>query len=188
MADEHHLKMIHEAIARHEIAIWNRMRRENPDAIPDLSGADLRRSDLRRADLHGVIFREANLRAADLGEADLSGADLSRANLMLARLGSANLSGADFSGASLIDANFTAANLSGADFSDAMLGGALLLEADLNEASFEKNVKDLTASQVKGAKNWGKAYFSRSVLENLGLPPDHNETLRKETEERRAKV
>jgi len=181
-----HLKMISEAIERHDVAIWNRWRQENPDVEPDLSGTDLRRADLKKAALQGAILREANLRGTDLSHADLRGADLNRANLMLARLGSANLSGANCSGANLIDANFTGANLSGADFSDAVLGGALLLEADLNGADFEKSVKDLTASSVKGAKHWENAYFSQSVLENLGLPPDHNEKLQKEMEEKKA--
>ena len=64
MAHEQHLKLINEAIKKHDIAIWNRWRLENPDLRPDLSGTDLRRKDLKRASLHKVIFKEANLRGS----------------------------------------------------------------------------------------------------------------------------
>jgi len=39
------------------------------------------------------------------------------------------------------------------------------------------NTTDLTASQVKQAKNWKLAFYPDDFLEKLGLPPDHNETL-----------
>ena len=172
MANEQNLKLINEAIEKHDIAIWNKWRQENPDIRPDLSGADLRRAYLKKAILHGVIFRDVNLRETDLSYADLSKSDLNKANLIRTHLSAANLT----------EANFSEANLDGANFGD-----ALLLEADLNKANLEDNVKKLSLSQIRTAKNWETAYYCKGILEDLGLPLGHNETLRKGIEEKKAK-
>ena len=124
-----------------------------------------------------MILKDANLRGTDLGWADLSAADLNRTNLIRTNLSAANLTEANFSGANLSEANLSEANLS----------EALLLGSDLNKANFGDNVKELMPSQIRTAKNWENAYFSKGVLENLGLPPDHNEKLRKEIEDNKAK-
>jgi uncharacterized protein YjbI with pentapeptide repeats len=187
MAQEQHLKLINEAIERHDVAIWNKWRQEHPDIRPDLSGTDLRRADLKKAALQGVIFKDANLRGTDLSYSDLSGADLNKANLVRTHLSAANLAEANFSGANLSEANFSEANLSEANFSDALLLGALFLGADLNKANLEDNVKDLLPSQIRTAKHWETAYYSKGILEGLGLPLDHNEKLRREVEEKKAK-
>ena len=152
MANEQHLRMIREAVEKHDIALWNTWRRDNPEALPDLSGADLRRSDLKHAAFRGAIFRDANLRGADFTDADLSGADLSEANLSRADLREAN-------------------------FSRARFLGALLLEADLDRANLGDGVQELSASQIKTARHWDAAYYCRDFLEKLGLPPDHNDHL-----------
>ncbi len=183
MAQEQHLKLINEAIQKHDIAIWNKWRQENPDVRPDLSGMDLKRADLKKAALQGAILKEANLRGTDLSNADLSGADLQKANLVLAHFGAANLAEADFSGANLCDANLSEANLCQANFSEANLVGALLQGADLSKAKFADKTKDLSPFQVKTAKNWECAYYSQGLLQSLGLPPDHNEILQEKTED-----
>ena len=183
MAQEQHLKLIKEAIQKHDIAIWNNWRQEHPDIRPDLSGGDFRRVNLKKAALQGVIFDDANLRGTDLSNADLRGAEFHRANLVLTHLGEADLTEADFRGANLCDANLSEANLSKANFSDAVLVGALFQGADLNKAKLEENVKDLSPFQIKTARNWENAFLSKSILEGLGLPQDHNELLRKEIEE-----
>jgi hypothetical protein len=157
MANEQHLKLINEAIEKHDIAIWNKWRQENPDIRPDLSGADLRETDLNYA--------------------DLSKSDLNKANLIRTHLSAANLT----------EANFSEANLDGANFSDALLLGALLFGADLNKANLEDNVKKLSQSQIRTAKNWETAYYCKGILEDFGLPLGHNETLRKGIEEKKAK-
>ncbi len=59
---------------------WN-YRREADEAIPDLTGANLRGADLSRAYFRDAILRGAYLRDAILRGANLRGADLSRANL-----------------------------------------------------------------------------------------------------------
>jgi uncharacterized protein YjbI with pentapeptide repeats len=186
MAQEQHSKMINEAVQKHDITIWNKWRQENPDVRPDLSGMDLRRADLKNAALQGVILKDANLRGTDLSNADLSRADLHKANLVLTHLGAANLAEADFSGANLCDANLSEANLCAANFSNAVLVGALFQGADLNKANLGENVKDLSPFQIKTAKNWQYAYYTSGILESLGLPLDHNETLRREIEKQNA--
>jgi uncharacterized protein YjbI with pentapeptide repeats len=182
MAQQQHLEQINEAIEKHDIAIWNKWRQENPDIQPDLSGAKLKHVDLKEANLNGVIFKSANLRGSDLSNADLHGSDLDRANLVRTHFSAANLAGAHFNGADLSEANLSMANLCKADFSQAHLLGALLQEADLDKANLEDNVKELSPFQIKTAKNWENAYYDKDVLERLGLPPDHNEKLRNEGE------
>lgn len=186
MAQEQHFKLMVEAIRKRDIAIWNKWREEHPDIRPDLSGTDLRRVDLKNAFLQGVIFDDANLRGTDLSNADLRRADFHRANLVLTHLSAANLTEADFSGANLCDADLSGANLCKANFSDAELVGALLQGADLNRAKLEENVKDLSLFQIKTAKNWENAYLSKTILEGLGLPSDHNEQLKENIEENMA--
>ena len=180
MAQEQHSKLIHEAAQKHDIAIWNKWRQEHPDIKPDLSGTDLKRADLKKADLHGAILTDANLRGADLSDADLSRADLHKANLVLTHFDAAILAGADFSGANLCDASLSGANLCEVNFNDAVLVGALFQGADLSKARLEENIKDLSPFQIKTARNWECAYYDIGLLERLGLPPDHNEALRKE--------
>ncbi len=65
--------------------------------------------------------------------------------------------------ADLFEANLQEADLDGANLQGATLVGA----------------KGLTASQVKKAKNWKLAFYSDDFLTELGLPPDHNETVKK---------
>ncbi len=74
---------------------------------------------------------------------------------------------ADLSGANLSRANLRGANLSGAD----------LTGADLRDG------RDLTASQIKAAKNWELAFYSDDFLKKLRLPPDHNEKVKKKLAE-----
>lgn len=69
---------------------WEQWLRENPETLPDLSGADLCGVDLSGMNLCGARLLEANLAGADLRGADLRGANLRGANLE-----GANLDGAD---------------------------------------------------------------------------------------------
>jgi len=122
---------------------WN-YRREADEAIPDLTGANLRGADLSRANLSDAILRgaylrdanlrDANLRGADLSRAILRGAILRRANLRGAILGSANLRGAILSSANLTGANLTGANLSSANLTGANLIRAIMVDVDLRGA------------------------------------------------------
>ncbi len=120
-----------------------------------------------RADLF-----EANLQGANLNGADLQGAYLRRANLQGAFLSGANLQGAFLSGANLQGAKLDGANLYEANLYRANLQEAFLADAD-----------GLTASQVKTAKNWKLAFYGGDFLKKLGLPPDHNEKVKKKLAE-----
>ena len=113
------------------VASWNEWRRQNPEIIPELGGADLTRMDLSRADLRfadlsrSVLIKSkllwANLAGANLYEAHLNWAELRRANLS-----EVNLGGADLSGADLTDAYLCATNLKAATLVNTCLKGATL--------------------------------------------------------------
>lgn len=188
MAEEQCVKRITEAIQKHDIEIWNKWRLENPDVRPDLSGMDLKRADLKTALLRGAILKEANLRGADLSRADLRGAELQKANLVLSHLGGANLSEADLSGANLCDADLSEANLSEANFSGADLVGALLQGADLSRAKLADTVKNLSAFQIKTARNWEHALYGAEFREHLGLQLDTDETPQNEKAQQKAET
>ena len=118
----------------------------------------------------------ANLLGAHLNVADLRQADLRRAGL----------SGAHFNEADLREAVFYMANLHGADLSEADLvradlGGAILTRADLSKANLQ-GAKGLHPNQVKLAKNWESGFYSADFLQELGLPRNHNETLKEQIE------
>jgi len=78
------------------------------------------------------------------------------------------------------DVNLIGADLSFADISDSDLSNANLSGADLSDADFQK-AKKLKPSQIKAARKWEDAFYSEEMLEHLGLPPDHNEKLQKES-------
>ena len=130
-------------------------------------GKEGERADLQRAALRGV-----KLQGAALGWADLQGASMFGASLQGAALGWANLEGANLAGANLQEASLFGAKLQGAS-----LFGADLQGAELNKAT------GLTPSQVKEAENWQPAFYSNDFLKKLGLPPDHNERVRKKLAE-----
>jgi uncharacterized protein YjbI with pentapeptide repeats len=141
MANDEHI-----ALLRKGVAAWNAWRAENPDILPDLTGADLNRANLTRADLSKANLQGADLREAELGEANLVGAHLDKANLLHAKLPGtnlskaelreANLSGTDLKRACLTEANLTRATLLIADLGGADLGGADLGGAELGAAKF----------------------------------------------------
>ena len=160
MANEEQL-----SILRQGVDVWNKWRRENPTALINLAGADLRGAQLNRvdlsesrlaradlsaaflngsnltgADLRGVALREsqlfgANLTRADLSKAYISGANLIEADLREAKLVSANLAGSDLRNADLSDANLISARLAGTDRRRASLEKADLREADLSNSN-----------------------------------------------------
>ncbi len=119
----------------------------------------------------------ANLSVANLQEADLRGANLQNALLIGANLQKAILYGANLRGAKL-----RGAKLQGAKLSKANLQGAFLVEANLQGANLVGAI-GLTASQVKAAKNSKLAFYSDDFLKKLGLPPDHNERVKKKLAE-----
>jgi uncharacterized protein YjbI with pentapeptide repeats len=107
--------------------------------------------DRTKAFLVNADLRLTNLEGADLWEADLRGAVLHLAYLIEAKL----------EGADLVLANLN----------NAVLEGANIPGADLRAA------RGFTASQIKAARNWTFAFYSDEVLKELGLPPDHNNSV-----------
>jgi len=95
-----------------------------PDAVIDLSGADLTNAALHDTDLIGV-----NLSNADLYGAMLYRSDLRNANLQGVDLRNANLQGVD-----LRNANLQGANLTGADLGCTKPGGQKIACVDLSSA------------------------------------------------------
>ena len=89
---------------------------------------------------------------------------------------------ADLFGAHLQKADLCGANLREASLLFAELQGADLREANLQEADLVVT-QGLTAPQVKIARNWKLAFYDDDSLKKLGLPPDHNERVKKKLAE-----
>ncbi len=138
-----------------------------------LQGANLKSANLSCAILVGANLKSANLKSANLIGANFNGVNLSYANLSYAILSYVNLSYAIlqgtnlgyayFIGANLESANLEGANLEGANLKSANLEGANLEGANLKSANLEGayliEVKNLTSSQIKSARNWEKAFY-----------------------------
>jgi hypothetical protein len=178
VANEQHLQILKQGTDA-----WNRWRRENPEILPDLSGADLiranliganlSRADLGRANLSGAHLNGADLIGANLREANLSKADLSEACLIEANLIGADLSKANLSGADLRLANLGWANLSGAYLSGALIGWTVFASVDL------RGVKGLDKVHHIGPSTIGidTIYLSQGeipevFLRRAGVPDD----------------
>ena len=151
-------------------AAWDAWRRENPDVLVDLQGADLRRANLRRANLRGANLQGANLQRADLQGADLRGANLSGANLWGANLQGANLQGADLLVADLSGANLWGANLWGANLQRADLSGANLWGANLSGTRLDWNSHDLISAILSRAV--GDDYDRRALAGSILVSRD----------------
>jgi hypothetical protein len=166
MANLKHLKVLLKGVEG-----WNKWRREKPDILPDLSGANLSGAYLWWADLRGANLSKTNLSQAQLGSANLGGANLSGANLRRA-----NLSDSHLSSANLIEANLNDADLSRADLSRAHLRKASLRRVNLTDT----NLSDADLSRVDlsraclnaaslGAADLREAVFLRTVMADLNL-------------------
>ncbi len=140
----------------------------------DLEQANLNSAKLAEASLIGSFLFETNLKKSDLLMAKLQGANLVRAQLQNSDLGKADLSEAELKSSDLRDANLRQANLRAANLEGASLKNARLNEADLLYANL-LGVKEVTAIQIKEAKNWQMALYDQLLSDNLGLPKDHNQ-------------
>jgi Pentapeptide repeats (8 copies) len=159
----------HVAILKKGVAAWNAWRDKNPEIVPDLSGADLRRARLRSADLS-----RAQLGGANLSRSDLRRARLVRAHLIQTNLSGANLTGAFLTAALMNWANLSSANLTRASFSWALLSGANLRSANLNQADLTYTMlaqTDLTGADLSGSHIYGVSAWSlklkRTKQQNL---------------------
>lgn len=150
MADQSHLDVLDKGVE-----VWNRWRKEEPSATPDLRDAQLSGRDLQGIDLSCGEWR-ANLIGAQLDHADLTDANLKGASLNLAQLTGASLIRANLRDAELLDTTLQFADLSDADCRDANMAGA--------DISCAKLIK----ARVQGATLW-YANFYRSDLTDANL-------------------
>ncbi|MGO9273648.1 MAG: toll/interleukin-1 receptor domain-containing protein [Terriglobia bacterium] len=183
MANPEHVKILKQGSQA-----WNQWREANPDARPDLGGADLRGMDLRRAnlteanlagaDLITANLREAYLTQVDLTWVDLRGADLRRADLHGADLHGADLTGADVRGADLRRANLHEADLIGADlensdFTNAFVAFTVFGDNDLSTVKGLETVEHLGPSTIGiGTIYKSKGDIPEAFLRRAGVPED----------------
>lgn len=120
---------------RDRAAVWNQWRKEEPDTMPKLNGADLHNTDLSGVDLSGADLNETNLIDADLTGANLSKAFLFHADLSDAILRGANLYRAYLQRADLYQVDLAEAHLDGTNFSEASLAGANLSGTNLSSTN-----------------------------------------------------
>lgn len=159
MANPEHLDLLDEGAAK-----WNRWREQEPELVPDLTGAklsmaDLAGFDLRSCRLTGAILRRADLGSSLLCEADLTGADLSFAYLGQADLGRGLMAGAAINTEPgtllwLRVSDLSAATIVKADLSGAYLRGARLRHANLQKSRLESTflfAADLRSAQLQEA-------------------------------------
>src|SRR5262249_13034465 len=116
MANPEHLKVLSQGSAA-----WESWRKENPDAVPDLSNVSF-----NMLNLMGIDLSRANLRESTFGRTNLTGANLEQVDLSEAAMYEADLRFARLIGAKLVRTNLFRANLNGTNLSDADLTGAEL--------------------------------------------------------------
>jgi uncharacterized protein YjbI with pentapeptide repeats len=126
------------------------------------------------ADLKGANFQNADLSDASLAETDLQGADFTSANLQ-----NANLQNAQLGQVSIEPINFCEDDLNPCRI-DArqILGGADLRGANLTGANLQ-GAEGLTKDRLTKAHNAVLAFYGDSGHDLLGLPPDHDERLKR---------
>jgi uncharacterized protein YjbI with pentapeptide repeats len=116
-----------EASAPARARVFEMVKKGEPFAFVDLTGADL----------SGLDLRGARMSRAWLESADLTGADLAGAELDLAVLARADLAGTDLSKCkTLKGANLSEALVAGTDFSRLDLSGCFFSGADLTNTRF----------------------------------------------------
>ena len=176
-------------ILKQGVEVWNKWRKDNPDATIDLCNADLTQvnlidnlfpsdkfplksiADLSGADLSGADLSGADLSHADLSHANLSSADLSHAQIFSTKLSFANLSNADLSRArfgynDLRFANLSSAKLLYASFSEADLSHANLSHAHIRDEERSFLIKSMKMGIVEddsvNPRRKGRRYPSRA--------------------------
>lgn len=195
MANKKHL-----AILEQGLLAWNKWRQEEPDVLPDLSGADLcgedystrstasgtvginfDKTNLSRSKLRDVFFSEASMMFTDFRGADLCGAQICSCNLIGADLSAASCGGTYFGfcllrGSKLRhtwfeSTNLTDAKLDGADFDGAILEGTIFGDNDLSHARNLDLARHNAPSMVGIATIYrSKGRIPESFLRGCGVP------------------
>jgi uncharacterized protein YjbI with pentapeptide repeats len=180
MANSEHL-----VILKRGVQFWNSWRSEDPNTLPDFSGAELSQISLRGAFLAGANLEGASLVSADLGKAIIWGANLQKANLQSANLEEADLFEANLKSVNLLRAKMQKADLTKANLQEAVLamadlGLARLWQANLKEADLYK--ANLDKANLYGANLEGadllETNFSSAILLETKLKGALNLSLR----------
>lgn len=171
MANNEHVELARKGAEA--IKIW---RKNNPNTLLDLKGANLEgvnlsKLNLSMADLSGAllsgadfsstVLKEANLEKSNLIQVNFSGADLSKAKIRRANLYKANLSNSNLHDTDLRDTQFIAAKLMNSNLSGANLRGANLRNANI----FKANISTANLSW----SNFREADLSRANLSMANL-------------------
>lgn len=133
MVDKKHIRILKKGVP-----YWNKWREENPDIIPDLSGANLIALLLMKGNFINADLSRANLSMANLCGAKLNNANLREACFHDASLEHANLSSADLSFAILVRAYLLKTNFYGANLTGARMAGAHLIETNLTNTVLDR--------------------------------------------------
>jgi len=183
MANKDQVKML-----RQGAKVWNAWRKNNSEAIIDLTDANLRYADikdvyLREANLAGAYLRLADLSNADLGSAMLTYADLSNSTLQYADLSNADLDGANLSNADLSDANlsgtdlrhanFSNAKLSNTNFGNSVIGWSIFADNDLGSVKGLETVTHRGPSEISISTMYRSGgSLKENFLRDAGVPDD----------------
>lgn len=166
MADEKQFNILKQGVKT-----WNQWRKDNPEIVPDLSGAFLDSEDLRGVNLNNVNLSKAQLSLANFFRADLIGANLEGADLQATDFRDADLSNANLRGTYLGGTNLTGAFLYGTDFHEATLNATIFGSNDLSEAKGLDSVNHGGPS-VFGVDTFyhSKGSIPESLLRGAGIP------------------
>ena len=139
-------KREHLSILKQGVRTWNQWRKNNPEVIPDLSGANLGMLEFggpyRTLRLH-IARQVANLREANLRGALLTGANLEGVDFTRAKMEEVDLTGADL----------RFANLRGANLRGALMHYIVLLEMCIRDRSSIERTEPLIFARFLSAKN-----------------------------------
>lgn len=161
---------------------------KSDEEINIVRGANLDYAKLRYVVADGAFFVNAHLSWAEMDHASFTWADLRHTIIIQAKMSHSHLLGALLEGthlewtdlelADLQHANLQHANLMGAN-----LTGAWLDFADVKYANFRtlgSETRGLTPGMMMTCSNWQLAFYDPDMLQQLGLPPDHNQKLQKQ--------
>ncbi|HLG55301.1 MAG TPA: GNAT family N-acetyltransferase [Vicinamibacterales bacterium] len=147
---------------------WNYWRRENPDAVIVLDGADLNGMILTGVDFSHASLRGASMHATNLMNADLRYADLSGANLVEADLICAKLEGAVLTGANLHEADLLGAEMKQARYSAEDLKGALHAPSCAIRRAGLADIDAIADAHLDSIRSIGPCYYDAALVHDWG--------------------
>lgn len=125
-----HLTLLIKAIEKEDVTIWNGWRNDNPEIIPDLSGAYI----TNVGNLNGINFKNVVLQYASFNKSILMEADFSESDCEGSGFNDSVLKGVNACNAHLSECSFIMADLSNANLAGANLCASTLMHTKLNNA------------------------------------------------------